>query len=146
MCIWDSYVYQKGVLCFLIRKSYVRSVKRYRFVRKYAAIPVQLEIFILQFIGGYVLIIWAFFVNRFYCFWLLSSSSSSSSNILTSGQTGYLYIYYNSKIAPAQLIWNLLIFHCSKPNNDGCFGSGFEWFVVLCFRPIIPATSFKGYH
>ena len=26
MCIWDSYVYQKGVLCFLIHKSYVRSI------------------------------------------------------------------------------------------------------------------------
>jgi len=45
MCIWDSYVYQKGVLCFLIHKSYVRSIKRYCFVRMYAAIPVQLEIF-----------------------------------------------------------------------------------------------------
>jgi len=47
MCIWDSYVYQKGVLCFLIHKSYVRSIKRYCFVRKYAAIPVQLEIIII---------------------------------------------------------------------------------------------------
>ena len=45
MCIWDSYVYQKGVLCFLLHKSYVRSIKRYCFVRKYAAIPVQLENF-----------------------------------------------------------------------------------------------------
>ena len=45
MCIWDSNVYQKGVLCFLIHKSYVRSIKRYCFVRMYAAIPVQLEIF-----------------------------------------------------------------------------------------------------
>jgi len=33
LCIWDSYVYQKGVLCFLIHKSYVRSIKRYCFVR-----------------------------------------------------------------------------------------------------------------
>jgi len=47
MCIWDSYVYQNGVLCFFINKSYVRSIKRYCFVRKCAAIPVQLEIFIL---------------------------------------------------------------------------------------------------
>ena len=39
-------------------KSYVRSIKRYCFVRKYAAIPVQLEIFILQYIGWCVLIIW----------------------------------------------------------------------------------------
>ena len=27
MCIWDSCVYQKGALCFLIHKSYVRSIK-----------------------------------------------------------------------------------------------------------------------
>jgi len=27
MCIWDSYVYQKGVLCFLIDECYIRSVK-----------------------------------------------------------------------------------------------------------------------
>jgi len=26
MFIWDSYVCQKGVLCFLIHKSYVRSI------------------------------------------------------------------------------------------------------------------------
>ena len=38
----------KFVICFLIHKSYVRSIKRYYFVRKYAAIMVQLEIFILQ--------------------------------------------------------------------------------------------------
>ena len=43
-----------GVLCFLIHKRYVRSIKRYCFVRKHAEIPVQLEIFILQYIiiGG----------------------------------------------------------------------------------------------
>ena len=38
MCIWDSCVYRNGVLCFLIHKSYVRSIKKYCFVRKYAAI------------------------------------------------------------------------------------------------------------
>ena len=68
MCIWDSYAYQKGVLCFLIHKSYVRSIKRYCFVRKYAAIPVQLEIFILQYIGWCVFILWTFIVNQFSCF------------------------------------------------------------------------------
>jgi len=47
MCIWDSYVYQKGVLCFLIHKSYVRSVKRYCFHRKYAAVPIQIIIIII---------------------------------------------------------------------------------------------------
>ena len=68
MCIWDSYVYQNGVLCFPIHKSYVRSIIRYCFVRKYAAIPVQLEIFILQYIGWCVLIIWTFIFNQFGCF------------------------------------------------------------------------------
>jgi len=67
MCIWDSYVYQKGVLCFLIHKSYIRSIKSYCFVRKYAAILVQLEIFILQYIGWCVLIIWIFVFNRIGC-------------------------------------------------------------------------------
>jgi len=65
MCIWDSYVYQKGVICFLIHKSYVRSIKRNCFVRNYAAIPVQLEIFIPQYIDWCVLIIWTFIVNQF---------------------------------------------------------------------------------
>jgi len=55
MCIRDSYVYQKDVLCFLIHKSYARSIKRYCFVRKYAAIPVQFDIFIHQYIGWCVL-------------------------------------------------------------------------------------------
>jgi hypothetical protein len=65
MCIWDSYVYQKGVLCFPIHECYIRSVKRYCFVRKYAAVPVQLEIVILQYIGWCVLIIRAFFLQSF---------------------------------------------------------------------------------
>jgi len=68
MCIWDSYVYQKGVLCFLIHKSYVRSIKSYCFVRTYAVIPVQLEIFILQYNGWCVLIIRTFIINQFGCF------------------------------------------------------------------------------
>ena len=38
------------------------------FVRNYSAIPVQLEIFILQYIGWFVLIIWTFVVNQFGCF------------------------------------------------------------------------------
>ena len=66
MCIWDSNVYLKGVLCFLIHKSYVRSIKRYCFVRKYAAIPVQLEVFIVRYIGWCVLIIWTFI---YYYYW-----------------------------------------------------------------------------
>jgi hypothetical protein len=50
MCVRDSCVYQRSVLCFLIHESYVRSVRRYRFVRNYAAVPVQLEVVILQYI------------------------------------------------------------------------------------------------
>ena len=38
------------------------------FVRKYAVIPVQLEIFILQYIGWCVLVIWTFIVNQLGCF------------------------------------------------------------------------------
>jgi len=37
MCIWDSYDYRKGVLRFLIHKSYVRSIKSYCFVRTYVS-------------------------------------------------------------------------------------------------------------
>ena len=70
MCIWDNHVYRKGVLCFLIHKSHVRSIKSYCFVRKYAAIPVQLEIFILQYIGWCVLI-WTLIFNQFGFFFLL---------------------------------------------------------------------------
>jgi len=58
----------KGVLCFLIHKSYVRSIKNYSFVRKNAAIPVQLEIFILQYSGWCVLTIWNIIFNQFDCF------------------------------------------------------------------------------
>jgi hypothetical protein len=60
MYVRDSCVYQKGVLRFPVRESYVRSVKSYCFVRKYGAVTVQLEIFILRYIGCCVLIEWAF--------------------------------------------------------------------------------------
>jgi hypothetical protein len=40
MCIRDSYVYQKGVLCFLIKKVTSGRLKRYRFVRQYVTVPV----------------------------------------------------------------------------------------------------------
>jgi len=63
----------KGFLCFLLHKSYVRSIKMYCNVRKYAAIPIQLDIFILQYIGWYVVIIWTFFVNQFCLLLLLLS-------------------------------------------------------------------------
>ena len=41
---------KKGVPCFLIDERYIRSDKRYCFVHKYAAVPVQLEMVILQYI------------------------------------------------------------------------------------------------
>jgi len=34
----------------------------------YAAVPVQLEIVILQYIGWYVLIVWSFVYNQVSCF------------------------------------------------------------------------------
>ena len=56
LCVFGTAVcIQKGVLCFLIHKSYVRSIKRHCFVCKCAAIPVQLEIFILQYTSWCVL-------------------------------------------------------------------------------------------
>ena len=75
MCIWDSYVYQEGVLCFLIDECYIRSVKRYCFVRQYAAVPVQLEIVILQYIDWCVLIIRAFLFNQlsYFCQFLMDN-------------------------------------------------------------------------
>ena len=62
MCIWDSYVYQKYGLCFLIHKSYVRSLESDCFVHEYAAIPLQLEIVTLQYTGFCVLMIWTFII------------------------------------------------------------------------------------
>jgi hypothetical protein len=52
MCVRDSYVYQKGVLCCLINESYVRWVGRYCFVRNYAAVPVQLIIIMIIICNG----------------------------------------------------------------------------------------------
>jgi len=57
MCIWNSCVYQKGVLCFLIHKSYIRSIKNYCFFPKACCDFRQLEIFIIQYISWCVLII-----------------------------------------------------------------------------------------
>ena len=59
---------KKGVVCFLIHKNYVSPVKRHWFVLKYGAIPVPLEIFILQYIGWCVLVLWTFIFNQFSCF------------------------------------------------------------------------------
>ena len=57
MCICDSYDHQKGVLCVLIDECYIRSVKRYSLVGKYAAVPGQFAIVILQYISWCVLTI-----------------------------------------------------------------------------------------
>ena len=75
MCILDSCVCQKGVLCFLIDECCIRSVKRYCFVRQYAAVPVQLEIVILQYIDWSVLIVRAFFFNQlsYFCQFLMDN-------------------------------------------------------------------------
>jgi len=69
-CVYhrDSSVYEKGSLCVFIHESNVRSVRRYCFVRNYAAVPVQLAIVILQYIGWCVLIVWAYVFNHFSCF------------------------------------------------------------------------------
>jgi hypothetical protein len=50
-------VYYKDILYFLIDECYIRSVKIYSFIRKYAVVPVQLEIVILQYIDWCVFII-----------------------------------------------------------------------------------------
>jgi len=74
LLFWRDCVYlgqlclSKSLFFFLIHKSYVRSIKRYCFVRKYAAIPVQLEIFILQYTGWCIFIMWTFIVPQFGCF------------------------------------------------------------------------------
>jgi hypothetical protein len=61
MCIRDGYVYQEGVLCFFIHESFVRSVRGYCFVCNYAAVPVQLEIVVIQYIGWCVLIVLVYY-------------------------------------------------------------------------------------
>ena len=59
LCIRDSCVYQKCVLCFLILKVYVRSIEMYCFSVSVLRFQYSLqpEIFILQYIGCCVLII-----------------------------------------------------------------------------------------
>ena len=88
MCIRDSCVYQIGGLCFFIHDSYVRSVSRHCFVRNYAAVPVQLEIIILQYIGWCVLIVWTSVFNQFSCFcqFLLDNCCYSIMSLYTLGR------------------------------------------------------------
>ena len=66
MYIWDSCVYQKVFFVFLFIK--VMSGRLKGIVLSYAAIPAKFEIFILQYTGWCVLIIWTFIVNQFGCF------------------------------------------------------------------------------
>jgi hypothetical protein len=70
----DSYVCKIGSLCFFIRESYVRSVSRYYFIRYYAAIPVQLEDVVLQYISCGAPIVWTFVFNpaASACFWWIT--------------------------------------------------------------------------
>jgi len=56
---------KKVFFVFFIDECYIRSVKRYCFVRQYAAVPIQLEIVILQYIGWCVLKIRPFFFNQY---------------------------------------------------------------------------------
>jgi len=65
----------ESVLCFLIDECYIKSVKRYCFVRQYAAVPVQLEIVVLQYTGWCVLIIRAFLFNQlnYFCQFLMDN-------------------------------------------------------------------------
>ena len=82
MCVPESYVYQIGGLCFVIRKSYVRSVSRYCFIRNYPAIPVQLEV-VLHYISWCVLIVWTFVFNN-------NNNNNNNNNY-------YYYYYYYSE-------------------------------------------------
>jgi len=56
---------KKVLFVFLFIKVMSGLLKGTVLSAKYAAIPVQLEIFILQYIGRCVLIIWTFTVNQF---------------------------------------------------------------------------------
>jgi hypothetical protein len=55
-----TYIHTYIQTFIFLYKMFIRSVKRYCFVRKYAAFPVQLEIVVLQFTGWCVLIVWLF--------------------------------------------------------------------------------------
>ena len=52
MCVRDRCVYQKGVLCLLIQEIYVRSVRRYCFVRNYVAVQYSLKLSFSSTLAG----------------------------------------------------------------------------------------------
>jgi uncharacterized membrane protein len=60
---------------FLIHEGYVRSVKQFCFVRKYAAVPVQLKIVFLQYTEWCVLTVWTFVFNQvsYFCQFLMDN-------------------------------------------------------------------------
>jgi len=64
---------------------------------KYAAIPVQLEIFNLQYTGWCVLILWAFIVNQFSCFchFLIANFGQSIMSLYILGRCYMLTCYSN---------------------------------------------------
>jgi len=69
LCVFGTAMSIRNVFfAFFIHESYVKSVRRYCFVRNYAAVPVQLEIVILQYNGRCVLTVWTFVFNQFSCF------------------------------------------------------------------------------
>jgi len=69
LCVFGRAMSIKKVFfVFLFIKIMSGRLKVLCFVRKCAAFPVQLEIFILHYIGWCVLIIWTFIVNQFSCF------------------------------------------------------------------------------
>ena len=68
LCVFGTAMSVKKVFFVFFYESYVRSFRRYCFVRNYAAVPVQLEIVILRYI------VWCVLIHG-----LLSSSSSPSS-------------------------------------------------------------------
>ena len=68
LCVFGTAMSIKKAFFIFLFMKVVRSIKRYCIVRKYDAIPVQFEIFILQYIGWCVLIMWTFIFNHFGCF------------------------------------------------------------------------------
>jgi len=68
LCVFRTAMSIKKEFFFFISESYGRSVRSYCVVRNYAAVPVQLEVVILQYISWCVPIVWTFVLNQFSCF------------------------------------------------------------------------------
>jgi hypothetical protein len=66
LCVFGTAMSIRKVFFVLLFMKVISVLLRgYCFVCKYAAIPVQLEIVILQYIGWCVLIVWTFVFNQF---------------------------------------------------------------------------------